>query len=364
MKRAVLYGVAGFLLMALLPFLAFSGNSEADLVFSETQQSRTEVHQNSGASDSGIEQEKQGGNSAGEQEQKQGDDNSGDKEKSKATGVFKILDTSCGKVVTISEREFCIGAVAYEMPPTYEAEALKAQCVACYTHFCYWRQKQKESPDTELQGADFKADLSKHEYYMDEKYRREKWGTLYEKSEKAVAAAVDSCLGECIVTDEGVPADVAYFAISSGVTEDAKDIFGFDSPYLKSVSSPYDKTAPDYKTVVVVSKKEFCEVLHKEDSNFSQKADSEIGIGRLRRTANGGSILSAEIGGCRFSGETLRRCFHLRSSCFSVKEEKESIIFTVLGYGHGVGMSQYGANEMAKQGADYKEILSYYYNSA
>ena len=277
---------------------------------------------------------------------------------SKAQDSFVILDTGSGEKLTVDDKSFCIGALACEMPPVYHEEALKAQCIACYTHFCRLREMQRSDPDPELGGAYFKADLSKGREYLREELLREKWGDRYEEYRSKLAGVVDAVFGLIIKDREGKAADVAYYAISSGVTEDSEDIFGFESDYLKAVPSPWDLNAPGYCSEKKVDRGEFNELLKKEDGSYS----AEKGIGDIKRTASG-SVLSIVIGGVEYKGARIRELFGLRSAVFTINEADDSVIITVKGYGHGAGMSQYGANAMAEQGADYKEIIYHYYRA-
>ena len=276
---------------------------------------------------------------------------------------FCILDTSTGRTMTVDEREFCCGALGYEMAPLYEKEALKAQCVACYTHFCRLREKQRAKPDKELNGADFKADLSKNEYYLTDEAMRKKWGDYYQRSRENIDTAVDECFGEVLCDDKGALIDAAYFALSSGQTENAKDIFGFDSPYLRAVPSPFDLNAPDQISEVTVSAEELCAALKSIDKDFALPDNKDGRISEPDRTSSG-SVIRLSIGGHEFTGAQIRTAFGLRSANFDAADNGDSFVFTVHGYGHGVGMSQYGANVLAKQGSDYKEILRHYYGDA
>lgn len=351
LKKRLICGVTAFLLMAALPFLsAREGGMLADAVPSADESAvQTEPTADSSTNISVSAQESNINNAA---------EVGGDVRQDNIDGrTFRILDTSSGKVVTVSDRDFCYGALAYEMPPSYEKEALKAQCVACYTHFSYWRQQQREHPDEALQGADFKADLSCNQYYFSDEVLREKWGNLYEQSSQRLRQAVEECLGEVLRDREGALADVGYYALSAGVTENAKDIFGFESAYLQSVASPFDRSAPSYCTVVRVACDDMVKALDGQDKASVHQ------ISQIQRT-QAGSVLSLTIGEQTYTGTELRERLGLRSAHFTIEDKGDYFVFTVLGYGHGVGMSQYGANEMARQGADYREILAHYYQGA
>ena len=275
-----------------------------------------------------------------------------------AYSEFRILDTGSGNIVSVDDRTFCCGALAYEMVPNSEKEALKAQCIACYTHFCRLRENSRTNPDSELNGADFKADLSNGEYYMSDDIMKSRWGKLYEQSKKKIENAVDEC-GFTVLTDsDGQLIDAAYHAMSSGMTESAEDIFGKADEHLVPVSSPWDKAAPDYLSEKSVAVQEFCENLLDGDTQKYSENLSPI----IKRTKSG-AVLEAEICGRTYTGAEIRNLFSLRSADFDIEFCKDSVKFTVRGYGHGVGLSQTGAEGMAKDGADCREILLHYYTS-
>ena len=222
---------------------------------------------------------------------------------------------------------------------------------------------QRNDPDPELKGADLSADLSKNQIWLSDNAMKKKWGNLYERSRERINKAVDECFGKVLCDDKGGLIDAAYFALSSGNTENSKDIFGFDSPYLRSVPSPFDLKAPDQISKKTVSRDDLLAALKalNKEMKLPEKADGRTGT--PERT-NAGSVLKIRIGSCEFTGAEIREAFGLRSSNFDVTDNGDSFEFTVRGYGHGVGMSQYGANSLAQQGSDYKEILRHYYGDA
>ena len=329
MKKAVILIVLAAAAMALIPLIGSVGVPEKEEAMIEEGSSTGVENKNSGDEGSGSDEKLAG----------QEDQNS-----------FRILDTSTGETVTIPDREFCIGALAYEMPAGYEKEALKAQCVACYTYFCRLREKQQAEGATE----DIKADLSKGQYYLSAEKMKEKWGDDQSEDIKKLTGTVDEVFGQTLCTEDGALAQVAYFAISSGVTENAEDIFGSECSTLQAVASPYDLSAPDFCTEKTVSKDEFIKKLSAKEN------ETDMTIGEVKRTASG-SVLSIMIGSKEWTGAEIRKLFGLRSANFELSEEEGGYRFIVYGYGHGVGMSQYGANIMAQQGSDYREILSHYY---
>ena len=267
--------------------------------------------------------------------------------------TVKVFSPSENKTETVDERDYIIGCVAGEMPITYEKEALKAQAVACYT-FLKWKQNQNGSEKTD---ADI-SDSTLHQSYMTKDEMEEKWGKDFEKYYKKLTDAVDKVYGKTI-TYKNEPIMAVFHALSPGKTENAENVWGYEVPYLKSVSSEGDKLSPSFSTTLVLSDKEFKNLLSKaEKIDFSGNAESWIK--EIDRT-DAGTV--REIGICNktLTGEQVRNALSLKSSAFTVKHAENSFIFTVNGYGHFVGMSQYGADYLAKQGFKYDEILKHYY---
>lgn len=344
MKKRVLFFISAFLIMALLPLISARGSipKEKENDISESQMSNL--------SENGKKSEKE----SSESKEIKTEDN-------KEYKSFKIFDTSSGNITEVDDRTFCIGATAYEMPATFDEEALKAQCIACYTHFSKLRENQRNNPDDGLKGADFKADLSKNEYYISDEEMKEKFGNMYESCKERLERVVDEVFGTVLTDDSGNLIDVSYFAISSGVTESSKDIFGYESDYLVPVASPLDVQVSGYLSEKSVSEDEFKNILISEDKDIRFEKSAEDWIKSCERTGSG-TVKKIKIGSGEFDGSKIRELFGLRSANFDLEYKDKTFMFTVYGYGHGVGMSQYGAEYMARQGADCREILNHYYN--
>ncbi len=334
MKRIVLLITAAFMVMALLPLLSAHGEPSADRIIEESSSSAASAAVSEPSDPS--------------------PDAQSDEE-----NCFTVWDTGSQQTVRLKDDEFMVGALAYEMPPTYEKEALKAQCIACYTHFCRLRNQQKEHPDETLQGADFAADLSAGQYYLSPSLLQEKWGEKYEDYLSLMKQVVSECQFTVLSDENGQLPDVCYHAISPGRTENAEDIFGFPCPCQSGVPSPWDRTAPGFQTVVKVPEKELFDRLHEEDPETDKFSPDQL-IGDSQ-TTSAGTVLTIRLGTKDYSGTTLREWFGLRSAAFTLSYADGMFIFTVSGYGHGVGMSQYGANAMAAEGIDAAGILSHYY---
>lgn len=351
MKKRIIISLVCFAVMAVLPFAAIKNTDGAVKPENDSSENDVSVTLNQ-QSENNSEKEESTQNSV------ENSTNTVDGNK-----YFKILDDDTGEIITVDDRAFCYGAVAAEMIPSFEQEALKAQCVACYTHFCRLRENQRSDPDSSLKGADFSAKLSENQYYMSDSAMKKSWGNLYDESIKNIKTAVDGVFGEVMTDSDGNLIIVAYHAVSGGATEACIDVFGQDVSYLQAVASPGDFSAPGYLSKCNVSEKEFKDKILDENKNTDLSGSAEKWIGKSEKT-NSGTVKTIKIGGEEFSGAKIRELFGLRSANFDVEYKDGNFEFTVRGYGHGVGMSQYGAEYMAQQGADYKEILSWYYHGA
>lgn len=263
----------------------------------------------------------------------------------------KIMSADSKNITETSLREYLIGAVAAEMNPAYHEEALKAQAIASHTLLEYTKRRKP------LENADISDDSKTHQGYLDENARREKWGDSYDRYSEKIGKCVDEVIDLMIFYDGEIIAS-AFYALSNGKTENARDVWGGDYPYLISVESPGDKLSPSYQSTVTVSESEFKSTLEKQGATLADAPDKWLG--EIKKTA-AGTVKSMVIGNKEFKGTDIRKMFGLKSSTFTCAYKDKNFIFTVSGYGHGVGMSQYGADFMARQGANYKEILAHYY---
>lgn len=267
-----------------------------------------------------------------------------------------VLQAASGKVVETDTVEYLVGCLACELPPDTPSEALKAQAVAAYTNVV----RLKENPDGKAKGADISDDTGVHQGYYDEQTRREKWDGKYDVYAEKFTAAVKAVYGQKL-TYEGKPITAAYFALCAGRTESAKNIWGNDVPYLVSVTSTGDRLSPDLQSEAVFTADELRTVLAKDaEIVFSENPAEWITDVKLSESESGVAA-SVCVGGKTMSGQALRTLLNLRSPAFTVSFQDGSFHFIVSGSGHFVGMSQYGADYMARQGADYKEILAHYY---
>ena len=261
----------------------------------------------------------------------------------------------CGDEVNeLTAYDYLVGVVAAEVPVSFEKEALKAQAVAGRTFL-----ERSLSGEGKHENADVCAASDCCQAFITQDELKEKWGKNYDKYIRIIREAVEETDGEYL-SYEGQAAFAAFHSSSAGKTEDSSAIWS-DYPYLVSVDTPEDeKSVPNYVSTLTLRDIDFRDtVLYlKPEADMTGEADTWIGETKLDSS---GRVESITIGGVKFSGKEIRELFKLRSTAFEITHANGEFTFTVTGYGHGVGMSQYGANVMAKSGADYKEILAHYY---
>lgn len=275
---------------------------------------------------------------------------------------FKILDTSTGKVQDVSVLDYVIGTVMTEIPATYQVEAIKAQAIAAHTYALNHHLIQQENPDPSLKGADFSADPASHQGYMSTEALKERFGNNYNDYYKKIAPAVKEVIDQILVYEDE-PIVAAYHAISAGKTEDASNVWNGSASYLVPVDSKGDEYSPEYETISAVSFNDLKSTVEAQYPNTVFGEDSEKWIEVLKRS-DSGYITEIKVGDTVMSGLDFRTLLGLRSSNFTINFSGNGFAFIVKGYGHGVGMSQYGSDYMARQGATYTEILEHYYKDA
>ena len=245
-------------------------------------------------------------------------------------------------VTTMPLEEYVLGVVAAEMPASFHEEALKAQAIAART---YTMSKLNKNANYEITGSD--------QAYITKEEMQTKWQDEYEKYYSKIESAVNTTKGEVLINDQNI-ITAFYFAMSNGYTEEAKTVFQIEEDYLKSVESSWeDENITKFLVTIYVPKNEFCNKLELTCNNLT--------ITNLKKT-NSNRIESLEIENKTFTGIEIRKKLNLRSTDFDININNNVIEITTKGYGHGVGMSQYGANEMAKQNYKYQDILKHYYN--
>lgn len=251
------------------------------------------------------------------------------------------LKLSSGQTITISLENYVIGVVGAEMPAAFGSEALKAQSVVART-YALKRIESGQTLTTSTANQSYKTDAE----------LKTLWGNSYSTYYAKVKNAVEATKGEYI-TYGGKYIDALYFSTSNGKTEDSINVWGNSFPYLKSVDSSWDKNVSGFSQTKSIAISTVCSKLGVTISSSSQIVINSKTIGDR--------VESVTIGGKNFTGVQVRTLLGLRSADFNVSQDGQNIVFTTRGYGHGVGMSQYGANEMSKTGKTYSNIIYHYY---
>lgn len=249
-------------------------------------------------------------------------------------------------VENINMEDYLVGVVSSEVPVSFEKEAIKAQAVAARTYAL----KQMENRQNE--SYDVKDDTSSQVYKSNEELKNI-WKDKYDENINKIKNAINETKGQYLTYDNKI-IYAFFFSTSNGKTEDNKDVFGQDLPYLKSVDSSFDENeTSNFKMEKTIPLSEFYQKL---GINY----DDNLNISNIELTSSG-RIKNITINNNTFKGVEVRSKLSLRSTDFKIEKKDNNVVITTKGYGHGVGMSQYGANALAKQNKNYEEILKYYY---
>lgn len=259
---------------------------------------------------------------------------------------IRVKRLSDNTIEVMPLEEYIVGVLAGEMPIYFEKEAFKAQAVASRSYALkrigYNKDKDYDVVDSVL-----------NQVYLDLDYLKEAWGINYTENINKLRSVVNETLDEVIYYNDEI-IDAMFFSTSNGYTEDVSNIFDLDLPYLLSVDSFWDKdTSSAFKASKSMSLSDFYKKL---DIPYSDNLEIEI----IKRSATN-RILKLKINNKEFLAKDVYNKLGLKSYDFSIKQSGEKVIINTCGYGHGVGMSQYGALGMAKEGYNYIEILKYYY---
>ena len=281
----------------------------------------------------------------------QPDTSSSVSDKTEQPETLRVLVTETDKVTVMPAKDYVIGVVLAEMAAENEIEALKAQAVVAYTYALY-KADLRKSEDYDV------TDSSKTDQaFLSPEKAKERFQDNYSKYLEKITQAVESVENQ-VITYQGQPILASCHSISGGRTESAEVLWGGTYPYLKPVESAGDILSPKYLSEVTVSAEEMKTKLG--TLNITLDGECDKWLTDFKRS-DSGYVLNLKANGTEIKGSELRTALGLRSTNFDMTITDNNFKFTVRGYGHGVGLSQYGAQFMALQGSSYTDILNWYY---
>jgi len=261
--------------------------------------------------------------------------------------------------------EYIKGVVAAEMPASFHIEALKAQAIAARTYTVKRMELLGGKPNIDHPDVDVCTDSTHCQAWISEEQFRnnlkKQFGMFgYRKYFDRVSKAVEDTRGLILVYNDE-PIDPLFHSTSGGFTENSEEVFSSKVPYLRSVASPYEKHSPKLVSTVDMKVSDFIKALKAKVNGLSLDAKDIPGGIKVLDVSQGGKVISVQIGNKVLSGREVRAALSLNSTNFKIEREDDGVKITTIGYGHGVGMSQYGADGMAQKGYKYDEILKHYY---
>ena len=262
-----------------------------------------------------------------------------------------------GTITEMTMGDYLRGVVRAEMPASFALEALKAQAVAARTYVRYHMENGGTANHPE---ADVCGDSTCCQAYLSAEAAAANWGDQAEEYEAKIDQAVEETDGECVLY-EGKPILAAFHSSSAGTTQDSANVWSSSLPYLQSVTSPENEdTVPNYRSSASFSAADLKATLQAALPEANLTGDPSTWFTNIRQEENG-TVTTLAVGGVEVKGSQLRTILGLRSACFTISFDGDTVTFSVTGYGHGVGMSQYGANVLAADGMGYRDILAWYY---
>jgi stage II sporulation protein D len=266
---------------------------------------------------------------------------------------------------TMDLEEYIKGVVAAEMPASFELEALKAQAVAARTYTVRRMKALGGSPNADHPDVDVCTDSAHCQAWIDQDRFKERlrkdFGLFgHRKYLDKISQAVDDTRGLILVYDD-MPIDPLFHSTSGGFTENSEEVFASKVPYLRGVASPYEKHSPKYVSTMDMDADDFVRILNAKFDGLNISVRDIPDRIEITNVSQGGKIISLKIGGVELRGRDIRTALGLNSTNFKIDRQGDRVVITTIGYGHGVGMSQYGADGMARQGYGFRDILQHYY---
>ena len=265
--------------------------------------------------------------------------------KSMESKVIRVKDVKENKIIKVPFEEYIKGVLAGEMPASFELEALKAQAVAARSYVLVQAEKNKDKDYDVVNTTD-------NQVYQTDEALKEKWKNDYNNKINKIKRAVSETKSQYL-SYNGKVVEALFFSTSTGKTENSEEVFSSKVPYLRSVSSTWDTSSPVFEDTAKFTLEDFYKKL---ELPYNDKISIEI-----IQTTSTGRIKTIKINEQELSGREVAKKLSLRSNYFTITQNNQNVTITTKGFGHGVGMSQYGALGMAKEGYTYDKILKHYY---
>lgn len=273
----------------------------------------------------------------------------------------KVLRKNSSQVVEMDLEEYIKGVVACEMPGEFETEALRAQSIAARTYAMSRMAMFNDGGHPDHSSAPLCDSVHCQVYHSVEEIKGIKSSDWMVKYWSKISDAVDSTRGMVMVYENELVNQPLFHSTSGGKTENSEDVFTTAVPYLRSVESPYETAAPHFNDSVTIDLKTFKSKVASKYSNLVIDLNAFSNNVEIKERSDGGRVSKIKVGNLILSGRDVRETLGLRSANFTFKTDGNTVTFNTVGYGHGVGMSQWGANGMAKEGHSHDSILKHFY---
>lgn len=275
----------------------------------------------------------------------------------KGNETIRVYITETGEIEEVNLEDYICGVVSNEMPANFEKEALKAQAVTARTYLA----SKKLNRYTLHEGIDI-CDSTHCQVYTSKEKRLEKWDADYANEYwNKIKEAVDETSGQVLSYEGELVLYPQFFSTSSGQTENSEDVYLGEIPYLRSVASTGEESAPKYTSDKTLKISDFVYLLNSNFTNLNVTVENIKNNFNIKSSSAAGGVIKLNINNVEIRGVDFRKALSLNSTNFTYEFNGDYITFHCKGYGHGVGMSQWGANAMAKNGSNYEEILKHYY---
>ena len=276
----------------------------------------------------------------------------------KGNEIIRVYITETGEIEEVNLEDYICGVVSNEMPANFEKEALKAQAVTARTYLA----SKKLNRCTLHEGIDI-CDSTHCQVYTSKEKRLEKWDADYANEYwNKIKEAVDETSGQVLSYEGELVLYPQFFSTSSGQTENSEDVYLGEIPYLRSVASTGEESAPKYTSDKTLKISDFVYLLNSNFTNLNVTVENIKNNFSIKSSSAAGGVIKLNINNVEIRGVDFRKALSLNSTNFTYEFNGDYITFHCKGYGHGVGMSQLGANAMAKNGSNYEEILKHYYS--